>query len=105
MAAFAADPFLKYVIVVDQDVNILNDTDVLHAIATRVRADTDIFMVTHAKGSPLDPASYDPAGGSHLVTKMGIDATRKANYPDEIRVPGTDEIELDDYIANWRATQ
>ena len=41
-------------------------------------------MVPYAKGSPLDPASYDPAGGSNLITKMGIDATRKANYPDEI---------------------
>jgi len=105
MAAFAADPFLKYVIVVDQDVDILNDSDVLHAIATRVRADQDIFMVTHAKGSPLDPASYDPAGGSHLVTKIGIDATRKVNYPDEIRVPGTNELELEDYIPDWRTKQ
>jgi 2,5-furandicarboxylate decarboxylase 1 len=105
MAAFAADPFLKYVVVVDHDVNILNDGEVLHAIATRVRADTDMFMVTYAKGSPLDPASYDPSGGSHLVTKMGIDATRKANYPDEISVPGADEIELDDYIAGWRTKQ
>jgi 2,5-furandicarboxylate decarboxylase 1 len=103
MAAFAADPFLKYVIVVDKDVNILNDEEVLHAIATRVRADTDTFMVTHAKGSPLDPASYDPAGGSHLVTKMGIDATRKANYPDEISVPGTDEINLEAYIPGYRS--
>lgn len=102
MAAFAADPFLKYVVVVDKDVNILNDEEVFHAIATRVRADTDIFMVTHAKGSPLDPASYDPAGGSHLVTKMGIDATRKANYPDEISVPGSDEINLSAYIPGWR---
>src|ERR1051325_7573988 len=105
MAAFAADPFLKYVVVVDQDVNILNDEEVLHAIATRVRADTDTFMVTYAKGSPLDPASYDPAGGSHLVTKMGIDATRKANYPDEIRVPGSDEIKLEDYFPDWRQAQ
>lgn len=103
MAAFAVDPFLKYVVVVDEDVNILNDEEVLHAIATRVRADTDIFMVTHAKGSPLDPASYDPARGVHLVTKMGIDATRKANYPEEIRVPGSDEIDLDDYIPGWRS--
>ena len=102
MAAFAADPFLKYVVVVDADVDILNDQDVLHAIATRVRADTDIFMVTYAKGSPLDPASYDPQGGSHLVTKMAIDATRKANYPEEIRVPGSDEIKLEDYIPGWR---
>lgn len=103
MAAFAADPFLKYVVVVDQDVNILNDEEVLHAIATRVRADTDMFMVTYAKGSPLDPASYDPAGGSHLVTKMGIDATRKANYPEEIRVPGSDQIRLEDYFSGWRS--
>src|SRR5256886_10951617 len=44
MAAFAANPFLKYVVVVDQDVNILNDEEVLHVIATRVRADTDMFM-------------------------------------------------------------
>jgi 2,5-furandicarboxylate decarboxylase 1 len=103
MAAFAADPFLKYVVVVDEDVNVLNDEEVLHAIATRVRADTDIFTVTYAKGSPLDPASYDPARGSHLVTKMGIDATRKANYPEEIRVPGSDEIRLEDYFPGWRA--
>ena len=36
MAAFVADPFLKFVVVVDHDVN-HDDTDVLHAIATRVR--------------------------------------------------------------------
>ena len=101
MAAFAADTFLKYVIVVDEDVNILNDTEVLHAIATRVRWDTDTFMATYCKGSPLDPASYDPAGGSHVVTKVGIDATRKSNYPEEIRVPGSDEINLKDYIPGW----
>ena len=98
MGAFVADPFLKYVIVVDDDVNILDDGDVLHAIATRVRADTDTFMVTHAKGSPLDPASYDPLGGSHIVTKVGIDATRKENYPDEIKVPGMEKINLSDFI-------
>lgn len=102
MAAFVADPFLKYVVVVDHDVDITRDTDVLHAIATRVRADRDMFMVPYAKGSPLDPASYDPAGGSHLVTKLGIDATRKDNYPDEIVVPGADAIDLADYIEGYR---
>lgn len=101
MAAFVADPFLKFVVVVDEDVDVYNDTDVLHAIATRVRADRDVFMVPYAKGSPLDPASYDPAGGSHLVTKVGIDATRKSNYPDEIRVPGADDIDLAEYIDGY----
>ncbi|MCL5735112.1 MAG: UbiD family decarboxylase [Actinobacteria bacterium] len=99
MAAFAADSFLKYVIVVDDDVNIMKDAEVLHAIATRVRADHDVFMVTGSRGSPLDPASYDPGKGSHLVTKMGIDATRKANYPEEIRVPGVDSVDLSAYLV------
>jgi 2,5-furandicarboxylate decarboxylase 1 len=101
MAAFVADPFLKFVVVVDHDVDITSDTDVLHAIATRVRADQDIFMVPYAKGSPLDPASYDPAGGSNLVTKTGIDATRKSNYPDEIAVPAADKINMADFIPNY----
>ena len=99
MAAFAADPFLKFVVCVDADVDIGNDSDVMHAIATRVRADRDVFMVTYSRGSPLDPASYDPAGGSHLVTKVGVDATRKSDYPQEIRVPGTDDIDLTKYFG------
>ncbi len=60
------------------------------------------FMVTYARGSPLDPASYDPQGGSHIVTKVGIDATRKANYPEEIRVPGTDAIDPAAYLVPIR---
>jgi 2,5-furandicarboxylate decarboxylase 1 len=103
MAAFVKDSFMKIVIVVDHDVDLTDDTDVLHAIATRVRGDRDIFMVPYAKGSPLDPASYDPAGGSHLVTKIGIDATRKDNYPEEIRVPGVDDIDLADYIDGYQS--
>ena len=99
MAVFAADPFLKYVFVVDDDVDVMSDADVLHAVATRLRADTDVFMVKHARGSPLDPTSYDPQGGSHEITKVGIDATRKQNYLDEIAVPGTDKINLADYFG------
>lgn len=103
MAAFTADPFLKYVVVVDDDVDITNDADVLHAIATRVRWDHDAFVVTYARGSPLDPASYDPAGGSHLVTKVGIDATRKANYPQEISTPRVDQVDLSEIFGDaWQ---
>ena len=103
MAAFVTDPHLKFVVVVDHDMDITNDTEVLHAIATRVRGDTDIFIVPYAKGSPLDPASIDPVGGSHLVTKVGIDATRKSNYPEEISVPGSDRINLKEFIEGYEA--
>ena len=90
-----------FVIVVDEDVDVYNDTEVIHAISVRVRAARDIFMVPYSKGSPLDPASYDPAGGSHLVTKTGIDATRKDNYPDEIYVPGNEDINLKEFIPSY----
>lgn len=103
MAAFVADSYLKFVVVVDHDVDVTDDREVLRAIATRVRADQDIFMIAHAKGSPLDPASYNPLQGSHLVTKMGIDATRKANYPEEVSVPGANDVSLADYIEGYEA--
>jgi 2,5-furandicarboxylate decarboxylase 1 len=103
MAAFTADPFLKFVVVVDDDVDITSDSDVFHAIATRVRWERDSFVVTGSRGSPLDPASYDPAGGSHLVTKVGIDATRKADFPEEIRTPGVEAVDLDEVFGDaWQ---
>ena len=38
----------------------------------------------------------------HLVTKLGIDATRKDNYPPEISVPGADQIDLADFIPGYK---
>jgi hypothetical protein len=32
---------------------------------------------------------------------MGIDATRKSNYPDEIAVPGMASIKMADYIPGY----
>jgi 2,5-furandicarboxylate decarboxylase 1 len=101
MAAFVADPYLRMVVIVDHDVDVSSDTEVLHALAFRVRPERDTFLVTGAKGSPLDPCSYGPEGGSHLVTKMGIDATRKDGYPQEVSVPGTEGIRLEDYLGDY----
>jgi 3-polyprenyl-4-hydroxybenzoate decarboxylase len=42
------------------------------AVATRVRAEKDIFMVPGVKSAIIDPTS-DPK--TFTVTKMGIDAT------------------------------
>lgn len=73
MAALGTEFYTKYVIVVDEDVDIFDMNDVLWAVATRVRAERDIVFIPHAKGAILDPSS-DPE--SFTVTKMGIDATR-----------------------------
>lgn len=71
LAAFASDKDLKHVVVVNDDVDIFDSDDIEWAVATRVQASEDIFIVPGAKGSPLE-ASHNLKGVSD---KMGIDAT------------------------------
>jgi UbiD family decarboxylase len=73
VAALGTDFYTKYVVVVDDDVDVFDLNDVMWAIATRVRAEKDIFFIPGAKGAILDPTS-DP--DTFTLTKMGIDATR-----------------------------
>lgn len=73
MAALGTEFYTKYVIVVDEDVDIFDMSDVMWAIATRVRAEQDIVFIPGCKGAILDPTS-DPE--TFTLTKMGIDATR-----------------------------
>jgi 2,5-furandicarboxylate decarboxylase 1 len=73
MATMGTELYTKYVVVVDDDVDIFSMDDVMWAIATRVRAEKDIVLVPGAKSAILDPTS-DPK--TFTVTKMGIDATR-----------------------------
>jgi UbiD family decarboxylase len=99
IAAFNADLYLKHVIVVDHDIRIADLQHVLWAIATRVQAERDIFIIPRVRGSSLDP-SAEPLG---VVDKMGIDATAKPSL-DQIapisKVPKEvmERINLKDYI-------
>ncbi len=74
LAAFAAHPSLKHVVVVDEDVDVDNPEDVEWAIATRFRADRDLIIIQNVRGSTLDPSCIDQETG--LTVKVGIDATR-----------------------------
>jgi UbiD family decarboxylase len=79
MAAFAAATSLKHVVIVDQDINIHDPLDVEFAIATRVRADQDLMIISGVRGSSLDPARI----GDGLNVKMGIDATMPLGKEEE----------------------
>ncbi len=59
LAAFAAHPSLKTVIVVDDDIDVDNPYAVEWAIATRFQADRDLLLVPGARGSSLDPSAKD----------------------------------------------
>ena len=98
MAAFGAHFDLKQVIVVDDDVDVHNPTEVEWAVATRFQADRDLVVVAGAQGSPLDPSTTVTGRVDGMSAKMGLDATRPLTYEGHtftrVRIPGEDGVDL-----------
>jgi 2,5-furandicarboxylate decarboxylase 1 len=80
LAAFAAHPSVKHVVVVDQDINVFDASDVEWAIATRFQASEDLLVIEGVRGSTLDSSANQETG---LTSKVGIDATRPFSKPRE----------------------
>lgn len=78
----------KFVIVVDEDVDVYNLEKVLWAVSTRSQPDQDVIIMPRMYGAPLDPSG--PA--LRTTAMMGIDATIAGKFPDLIEVPGVDEV-------------
>jgi 2,5-furandicarboxylate decarboxylase 1 len=95
---------LKHVVVVDDDIDVFNPTDVEWAIATRVQADRDVMIVTNARAKPLDPSLQEtPVGVVPTTAKVGVDATIPEGIPHEryerITYAYADAVKIDDYVA------
>ena len=88
MSALGTEFYVKTVVVVDDDVDIFDLSDVMWAVITRTRADQDITFIHGAMGAILDPTS-DPE--DHTVTKVGIDATKPTGRDFAERLTITDE--------------
>jgi len=71
------DHYLKLVIVVDDDIDVFDESDVMWAVATRMQADRDLVTISGSLGALLDP-SADERG---VTAKLGIDATRPFGQP------------------------
>ena len=94
-AVLASDNFIKYAVIVDEDVDIFDDSAVIKAIALSLKADQDGFMIRNAKGHALDPTAKD----TFIITKVGIDATRPLkDFPETVSVPGSDDIDLNEFF-------
>lgn len=74
LATAAVMPRLKYVIVVDADIDLYNVSDVMWAVATRCDPKADVATIAGTMTSWLDPSS----GG--LTGKVLFDATKKAGF-------------------------
>jgi len=95
---------LKHVVVVDDDIDVFNGTDVEWAIATRVQGDRDVFVIPGTRAKPLDPSlPVMPPGVVPVGAKVGIDATIGEGIPRErferISYAYADRVKLDEYVA------
>jgi len=70
LAAFGALKDLDMIIVVDEDIDIRNPHDVEYALATRMEASRDLFVIPAARGH-----EYIRIGQNGIRAKVGIDAT------------------------------
>jgi 2,5-furandicarboxylate decarboxylase 1 len=95
---------LKHAVVVDDDIDVFNATDVEWAIATRVQGDRDVFVIPGARAKPLDPSlPIVPSGMVPTGAKVGIDATIGEGIPRErferISYAYADRARINDYVA------
>jgi 2,5-furandicarboxylate decarboxylase 1 len=105
LAALAADPFMKLVIVVDDDIDIFSEAEVMWAVCTRVQAQRDVFVVPDAYVCELDPSAYSVKSMTErgfLNAKWAIDATKPVDLPFQERADVPDEVwrnmKLEDYL-------
>src|SRR5215831_18610630 len=94
---------MKHVVIVDDDIDVFNATDVEWAIATRVQGDKDIVIIPGARAKPLDPSlPVTPPGVVPTGAKVGIDATIPEGVPREryerIAYAYADRAKIDDYL-------
>src|SRR5579862_6543926 len=93
---------LKHVVVVDDDIDVFDPTEVEWAIATRVQGDRDVMVVTNARAKPLDPSLPQGSGIVPTGAKVGIDATIPEGIPREhyerITYAYADRAKIDDYV-------
>lgn len=98
IAALGSSKDIKHVVVVDEDIDIFDPSDVEGALASRVQASEDIVLIKGANGTGLDP--------SHLLQmtsdKVGIDATKPLGDMrqkfEKAKIPNFENIQLEHYF-------
>lgn len=107
LTALGGDQLLKLAIIVDDDVDVHDETQVLWAVATRVQADKDVVVIPECHVVELDPSAYDIKDRTirgALNAKWLIDATKPVGLPFQERADVPEEvwkkIRLDDYIGS-----
>jgi 4-hydroxy-3-polyprenylbenzoate decarboxylase/2,5-furandicarboxylate decarboxylase 1 len=85
---------LKWVVVVDDDIDVYDTEQVNWAITTRSQPAEDLVVIPRVAGGPLDPSAPE----KEVISVWGLDATRPfgAEFPEVARVPGAESFRLDE---------
>ncbi|MFQ5853592.1 MAG: UbiD family decarboxylase [Candidatus Binatia bacterium] len=108
LAAFITEPSIKHVIVVDDDIDVFNETQVLWALAMRFQADRDLVTLPNILGSHLNPTAYgyDRMQKGPMETKVIFDATKPLppyEFPREAKAPAEmiKQMDLRQYVRGF----
>jgi len=111
-AAFAAltvETDIKHVYVVDDDIDVFNETEVLWALATRFEADEDLIVMPNCLGAHLNPTAHNRRKTGHgpLQTKCIFDCTKPAppdEFPPKAEVPEeiVANVDLDAVLEHYQ---
>jgi len=97
IAALLSSPIgAKYVVVVDEDIDVFNPMQVEWAINTRFQAGKDLVVLPNMYSPTLDPS----APAERASDKMGLDATAPMGRLEEFKppyTPGMENIRLEDF--------
>ena len=106
--ALVAEPNIKHLVLVDDDIDVFNEEEVLWALSTRFQADKDLIIMPGCIGSHLIPTAYDITRLRHGVmeTKLIFDATKPApptSFPVRARVPQEilERIKPEEYLEDY----
>ncbi len=96
--------FGKITVVVDEDIDVWDDFAVDWALSWHVRPDRDVYIEKDVQAVGLDPSQAPASVPQHhpsryLGSRIGIDATRKHEYP-AISLPPKEHLDL--VASRWQ---
>ncbi|NIO09533.1 MAG: hypothetical protein GTO40_16635 [Deltaproteobacteria bacterium] len=107
-AALPVDNRLKYVFVVDEDVDIFDDREVLLALVNRAQLDRDMVLLSGMPDTIIDPVSVR-VGDGYVTSKAGFDLTLPPSpgaglprqFEETVKIPAELEknMRVEDYLG------
>ncbi len=92
----------RYIVVVDDDIDVTDIDEVLWAMCTRVDPDRDIDLLHHSTSGPLDPMVPPERKAFPTICRVVIDATRPYEWRDRFPEVVASSPELKQQVlARW----